>query len=418
MTGTIVRRGKKWAVVVDLGRQLAQRCPKCSNGRARLFWAAEGRHDACPECGGALEDAYRRRREWHSGFDRRRDAEEARIEILGRIQHGEHVARLSQTLEQYLLEEWIPTRRSKVEGNTWETQAVQVQAYVLPRLGSQTLQDITPSMLERLYADLLASGRSRGQGGLAPKTVKNVHGILHKALADAVRLGKLRTNPADQAEPPKVTPREKKVWSTEELRRFLAHIEDQRLYPSYLLAATTGMRRSEVLGLPWEAVDLERARVSVRQALVLVERKPVIKETPKTSRSRRTIRLYPQAVEALRRWEERQLFERLAWDGEWEDTGLVFTKEDGTPVRPNQWSRAFNRYVREAGLPKIPSKNLRHTHGTQLLAEGIDLRVVSGRLGHASVAITGDIYAAFTDSMDLQAVEKGAAALFEHHHEE
>lgn len=97
--------------------------------------------------------------------------------------------------------------------------------------------------------------------------------------------------------------------------------------------------------------------------------------------------------------------------GPWE-TDLVFTRQDGSPIHPERFSRTFDRHVREAGLPRIPLKNLRHSHGTQLLGAGVDIRIVSGRLGHSSIAVTADIYAAFTEQMDQQAAEAGSAALF------
>ena len=418
MKSTIIKRGKWWSVVLDLGEQACEVCPGCTIGRGgkpvdRILWLSDGRRRrSCPECEGPLRDSQRRRREWHSGFERKRDAETAAIELLGRMQRGDHVAPSTQTLREYLLNDWLPVRQERIEANTWEIEAVQVRAYVLPRLGARPLQDLTPAELEHFYAELRSNGRRSGPGGLAPKTIKNVHGILRKALGDAMRLGKLARNPADHAESPKVTRGKMRVWTPEQLRHFLMHMQTHRLYATYLLAASTGMRRSELLGIPWEALDLEHGRLSVRQTLVVVRGKPTIRSLTKTSSSRRTIALDPGSVEELGKWQEHQLFERLEWGDSWQDQGLVFTREDGSPVNPNWWSRTFNRNVRQADLPKIPPKNLRHTHATLALEAGVDLRVVSGRLGHASVAITGDVYAQFIDRMDQQAADQVAALVF------
>jgi integrase len=117
-------------------------------------------------------------------------------------------------------------------------------------------------------------------------------------------------------------------------------------------------------------------------------------------------------VEELDRWRERQLFERLEWGDAWRDTGSVFNREDGSPVNPNWWSRSFERAARQAGLPGIPPKNLRHTHASLALEAGIDLRVVAGRLGHALVSITGDVHAQFIDRMDQRAADRVAALVF------
>ncbi len=405
-------------MVLDLGDQQCQVCVGCAIGRGgklvdRIFWVSDGeRRQTCPECEAPLRGSQRRRREWHSGFDRKRDAEAAAIDLLGRKQRGEHVSLSHQTLGEYLQDDWLPVRRDRIEANTWEIEATQVNAYIVPRLGSRPLQDLTPTELERLYADLRSNGQRRSPGGLAPKTVKNVHGILRKALGDAMRLGKLARNPAAHAESPKVIRGKMRVWTPEQLRHFLTHMQTDRLYSTYLLAASTGMRRSELLGLPWEALDLERGRLSVRQTLVVIKGKPTVRSLTKTNSSRRTIALDPGSVQELRKWQERQLFERLEWGAAWRDTGLVFTRDDGSPVNPDWWSRTFKRNVRNADLPTIPPKNLRHTHATLALEAGVDLRVVSGRLGHASVRVTGDVYAQFVDRMDQQAADQVAALVF------
>ncbi len=418
MKSTIIKRGGRWSVVLDLGEQACQVCPGCTIRRAgkpvdRIFWVSNGRRrQTCLECGGHLRDSQRRRREWHSGFERKREAEAATIELLGRMQRGDHVAPSAQTLGEYLLNDWLPVRRERIEANTWEIEAVQVKAYIVPRLGSRPLQDLTPAEIEHFYAKLRSNGRRSGPGGLAPKTVKNVHGILRKALGDAMRLGKLARNPADHAESPKVTRGKMRVWTPEQLRHFLMHMQADRLYSTYLLAASTGMRRSELLGLPWEALDLERGRLSVRQTLVVIKGRPIIRPLTKTSSSRRTIALDPGSVEELDKWRGRQLLERLEWGDAWRDMGLVFTREDGSSINPDWWSRTFKRNIRQADLPTIPPKNLRHTHATLALEAGVDIRIVSGRLGHASVSITGDVYAQFIDRMDQQAADDVAALVF------
>lgn len=175
----------------------------------------------------------------------------------------------------------------------------------------------------------------------------------------------------------------------------------------------TGLRRSELLALPWAAVDPGGGRLSVRQKLIRVKGELLVREMTKTSSSRRTISLDPTTVDVLRDWKGRQLLESAGWGEAWTYTGLVFTREDGSPVNPTQWSRTFARYVRKAAVPPMPAKALRDVHATLSLESGTDIRVVSGRLGHASITITADRYAAWVDRMDEAAAERVADFIFD-----
>ncbi len=223
--------------------------------------------------------------------------------------------------------------RASVRPTTLDHYQRIVEAHVLPRLGAVPLQRLTAAKLNAFYADVLAGGRRDGRGDLSPKTVRHIHTTLHKALRDAVRWGHLARNPADQAEPPKPKTAEMKVWSAEQLRAFLLAVEPDRLYAAWMLMATTGMRRGEVLGLRWVDVNLDVGRLSVVQTLALVQERLVFGE-PKTAKGRRSVALDPATVSALRSHRAGQLEERLAWGEAWQDTGLVFTREDGSPVAP------------------------------------------------------------------------------------
>ncbi len=143
-----------------------------------------------------------------------------------------------------------------------------------------------------------------------------------------------------------------RVWSAAELRQFLLQVCDDRLFALWRLAATTRMRRGELLGLRWQNVDLNPRRVAVRQTLTTVNHHVVFGE-PKSARSKRSIALDADTVAALRRWRIRQSEERLEWGAAWSDTGLVFTGENGVLVHPDTMSFWFERQVRSAGVPPI-----------------------------------------------------------------
>jgi integrase len=219
-----------------------------------------------------------------------------------------------------------------------------------------------------------------------------VHRILRKALNDALRKGTIAKNPAALADAPRGAGHagaghELRVWSAAELQSFLTVISAERLAPAYFLAAHTGMRRGEVLGLRWIDVDARRKRISVRQAVTAVAYQLRVSDV-KTGTARRTIDIDDPVVAQLTSWRKRQAEERLLVGPGYEDHGLVFARPDGRPVHPEFLSRTFDRVVRSSGLPVIRFHDVRHTHATLLLKAGVPVKVVSERLGHASPGFT------------------------------
>jgi integrase len=185
--------------------------------------------------------------------------------------------------------------------NTHEVYGHYARAYVKPKLGQVRLQQLTATNLRGFYSELAASGGRRGQG-LKPKTVKNVHALIHRALQDAVDQGLVTRNVAAlrSARPPKLKQTKRGVWTPESLRAFLAAIAVDRLAALWLLLTTTGLRRSEALGLPWRALDLERGQLTVVQRLLTVAGKPTIRLGTKSPAGRRSIALDPATVAALK----------------------------------------------------------------------------------------------------------------------
>lgn len=240
--------------------------------------------------------------------------------------------------------------------------------------------------------------------------MRYLHAIVRRALADAVEWGLITRNPAAKARPPKAARNREamRTWTAPQLRAFLEGRADDRLYPLWLVLASTGMRRGEALGLAWDAVDLDASRLAVRRALVNVAYKLEFSE-PKTEKSRRSVALDPGTVDALRAHRKAQAEERLALGPAWHDHGLVFTREDGQPVHPDRASKLFDQHVNTAGLPRIRLHDLRHTHATLALQAGIHAKVVSERLGHSTIAMTLDTYSHAIPAMQEDAAAKVAA---------
>jgi len=369
----IQRRNGSWSVVVDLGSD--------------------------PLTG-------KRRREWHSGFERKAEAEKALTEIHRAIDTGTHVAPTKGTLAEYLTERWLPAIRLSVRPNTYNLYETTVRAYVNPHVGGVPLQDLGPDRLNGLYGLLLDRGSKAGRP-LSAKTVRNVHGTLSRALGDAVRWDLLLRNPADRADPPRVAKPPIDTWTAEEQRRFLDHVAGHRFEALYVLACSTGMRRSELLGLGWRSVDLDDSRLVVERVLVRGKDDLVLAE-PKTERSRRSVALDARTVQALRDHRRRQLEERMAAGSAWQDLGLVFAREDGSLFRPATFTRTLQRVAREASVPVIGPHGLRHTWATLALRAGVNPRVVSDRLGHSGVSITLDRYTHPSTDLDRDAAERVA----------
>jgi len=343
------------------------------------------------------------------GYRTKRECQAALNDALSTVRTGTFVEASRRTTGSFLRDEWLPAMRLNVRPTTWATYQGLLEAYVIPTLGGVELQQLSPGHLAQ---ELLASGRRHRPGGLAAKTVRNVHVLIHRALRDAVRWGYTVRNVADAADPPKVKAAELQVWTPGQLRAFLLHVRRDRHYAAWLLAATTGMRRGELLGLRWIDVDLEAGRVAVRQPRVVVDY-AVHTSEPKTARSRRSIALDPATAAALREHQARQAAEKALVGLAYEDSGLVFTHPDGSPIHPRLFSDWFKQHARRAGLPKIRLHDVRHSYATAALAAGIAAKVVSERLGHATIAITMDTYSHVLPGLDERAAATVAQLILE-----
>jgi integrase len=283
---------------------------------------------------------------------------------------------------------------------------------VVPRIGDVRLKDLRPTQLNALYNELLERGRADGKGGLGRNTVGRIHAVLHRALGDAVRWGRLNRNIADLADGPERKAAEVATWTAVDLRRFIEHVSTDRLRALYVLAATTGMRRGELLGLRWQDVDLDVGVLKVRHTVVLLNGRIDFSE-PKTERGRRLLPLDAVSAAALLAYRRQQEAEHEEWGGLWNDTGLVFTRENGNPIDPNWLSKRFNRLVRDAGLPVIRFHALRHTWATLSLQAGVELWAVADLAGHSNVSVTDRVYRHAIPSRLRDASDKLSGLLFQ-----
>jgi integrase len=342
----------------------------------------------------------KRKQQTKGGFKTRRECQAALNEALTALRTGAFVEPSKRTLGGFLVDEWLPAVRN-VRPSTLSNYRTHIRTYVVPALGATPLQRLSPAQLNAFYQALLTEGRLRDGQGMAPKTVHNVHAILHRALKDAVRWGYVVRNVADAVDPPKGLAAERQVWTPEQLRAFLRHVRDDRLYAAWLLVATTGLRRAELAGLRWVDIDFTAGRVSPRRPRVVVDY-AVVESDAKTPKGRRWLALDLATLAALKAHHVRQA-EEFAIVGGSKDSGLVFTMPDGSPIHPQRISAWFVQHTRGAGLPRIRLHDVRHSYATAALAAGVPPKVISERLGHATIAITMDTYSHVIPGLDAQA---------------
>jgi len=307
------------------------------------------------------------------------------------------------------LEKWLEDMRSRVSPKTWERYGLAVRRHITPYLGQRLLKKLEPLDLTALYTHLLERGRFKG-GALSARSVRHTHVILRGALRQAVKWRLLTRDPSDAVSPPRPKRPEIRALTDTEMAALLEQAKGTRLHLPVLLAMSTGLRRSEIFGLRWCDVDFEASQLAVRQTLQEVRKRLYFRE-PKSSKSRRTVALSAFVLEALKRHRAGQAAERLSLGAGYRDLDLVLAQWDGSPWKPESISTLFRAVVRRAGLGHVRFHDLRHSHATQLLRLGVPAKVVSERLGHATIGITLDTYTHVLPGMQEDAAKKVDLAL-------
>jgi integrase len=315
------------------------------------------------------------------------------------------------TVGEYL-DRWLADSvKGTVKETTYANYAYITHKHVSPALGHVKLKTLTPAHVRGFYGE-------KARTNLSASTVKKMHVVLRKSLSQAVSDGLIPRNAADGVKPPRVgAPGEEiKPLGSEECAAFLEASRGERLEALYVLAIHCGLREGELLALRWEDVYLEAVRPTmlVRRTLTRGEdgRGWVVGASTKSGKGRR-VRLTRRAVTALKDHRKRQLEERMRLAGHWQDQGLVFAGETGSLLNPsNLRNRSFKRIKAHSGVREdLRFHDLRHTCATLLLSEGVNAKVVSELLGHASITITLNIYSHVLPDMQDSAADAMEAAL-------
>lgn len=385
MRGAVERRGKSWRIRIDAG-------PDPVSGRRRQITRTVP--------------------------GTKREAQNTLAQLLVEMGQGRHQGTGVVTLSD-LCRDWFAQAGPSLQPNTRTEFAGILHRYLGARsevapehdvlrtgIGSTSLGKLRAWDLDRLYGQLLAGG-GRGGRPLSPATVRKVHTVLRLALGQAVRWQWLAENPALHAKPPGVPRPSPKPPSAEDARHLIEVAEE--LDPDWStflrLSAALGARRGEVCALRWSAIDLREGTVAVHGAVVITGDGAVERDHPKTASSRRRVSIDPGTVASLVAHRARQEERVIACKGRLAKDAYLFSPEvDGSrPWHPTVVTHRFKRLTLRAGLDGLRLHDLRHFVATQLIACGVDVRTVAGRLGHANANVTLSTYAAWVPARDQEA---------------
>lgn len=340
MNGHVRKRGKKYSIVLYLGR----------------------------------DESGRRKQKWIGGFETKKDAEKALAEKLHDMYRGVTIDVSTDTVADYLAD-WLTDKESKIRPSTYRSYEWLLRDHLIPQLGPVKLAELKPQHLQRLYSNLLKQDKP-----LSKRSVHHLHGIIRQALKRAVKWDLVGRNVADGVDPPRPEDKEMEVWTKPQVRQFLDSSVDDRFFAVYILASSTGMRKGEILGLRWEDIDFDNNRLQIQRALQWSKGKATF-VPPKTQKSKRTVTLPPTVTSVLRTHKARQNEYKRKLGPLYKDQGLLFTALDGSPVQPRVVDEHWYRGRNAANVPKIRFHDLRHTHASLLLELGVHPKVVSERLG-------------------------------------
>jgi len=302
-----------------------------------------------------------------------------------------------------LLNEWLENMTPSFSPRTVTVTKNYIEKSIVPKLGAIPVSKLSPLDLDRFYRHLLNIGGPRGE--YSPSTIRRIHGIIRSALSQGVRWGCLRHNPAIDASPPRVPVRRLSPPEPELVVRLfkIAKEADPALAAFVVLAAATGARRGELIALRWDDLDLERATMTIERGVVLADGE-LTEQMTKTHQSRR-LALDGGTVQTMRKHYDHAKATAEAFGFDLNRQAFVFSNAvDGSiPWRPDSTTSPFRSLCDRAGVKGIRLHDLRHYVATRLLAAGVDIRTVAGRLGHRNPSTTLNVYAHFVPQSDHEA---------------
>ena len=339
------------------------------------------------------------KQQWISVNGAKKDAEKRLSELLYQHDKGVTINPAKTTLGEYL-KKWLDEyARHHLSPRGFERYQGIIHKYLIPELGRIKLIQLKPEHIQKHYTDKLNKGLSTG-------TVRYHHAVIHIALQTAVKWGLVNRNVADAVDPPRKRRSEMQTWDEHEINRFLAAAKGNPYYPLFCTALCTGMRRSELLGLRWQDIDFIYSKIYVKCGLHQKSDGTYVFTETKSEKSRRAIDIYGFIFRVLKEHKERQESNSLMLGRFLKEDDLVFSKLDGSPLRPNTVTRAWSMLAKRCGLKAIRLHDARHTHASLMLKQGVHPKIVQERLGHASIQMTLDTYSHVAAGMQAAAAKK------------
>lgn len=315
------------------------------------------------------------------------------------IDEGTYTAPSKMTVAQWL-DIWTAEYLGAVKPRTVDNYKGVVKARIKPGLGAVKLDALNPHTIQSYYNGLTKEG-------LAPKTVKNIHGILHKALQQAVSNGYIKTNPADRCILPRPVRRELKPLDEDMITAFLRAIQGHQFEELFTVTLFTGMREGEALGLLWDCVDLTKGTITVDKQLQLIRgSRGQYQMVPTKNSKSRTLALAPTVTATLKRVRLKQLENRLRYGECYENSGFVFTDELGHHLSASSVYKSFKKVMEQIGSPETRFHDLRHSYAVASIRSGNDIKTVQENLGHATAAFTLDVYGHVTEKMKREGADQ------------
>lgn len=339
-------------------------------------------------------------------------------EAVASLDAGTYKAPCKLTVGQWL-DTWATTYLVDVKPRSAKIYESDIRLHIKPHLGAVKLEALTPHMIQKFYNTLAKEGGktprrdSRGKlvkkdskpiydpAPLSAKTIKNIHGCLHRALKQATMNGYIRSNPADACSLPRSEKRELAPLDEAQIAAFLDAIAGDPFEELFTVALFTGMREGEIFGLTWDCVDFERNTILVSKQMQLHQEDGIdayALVSTKNGKARK-LTVAPTVMDTLRRRRVEQAQKFLRFGIPWKENGLVFTNEAGEHLTKPTVYRSFKRAVKSIGRPDARFHDLRHSYAVASIRSGDDIKTVQGNLGHATAAFTLDVYGHVTDDM-------------------
>lgn len=317
-------------------------------------------------------------------------------QAVAALDSGTYTAPSKMTVGQWL-DIWQREYLGGVKPFTAQGYDKNVRLYIKPALGAIKLEALNAHTIQKFVNNL---GKPHGNKTLSPKTVRNAHGVLHKALQQAVKVGYIRFNPADACELPRLERKEIQPFDGDAIGAFMEAVHGHKFEMVYLTMLFTGMRRGEAFGLLWDCVDLDNGTIRIIRQLQNIPGQPGEFRLISTKNGKgRTITAAPFVVDLLRRHRARQIEMRLQAGPLWRDNGYVFSNEEGEHLSPSTVYHNYKEIVASIGLPDMRLHDLRHSYAVASLRAGDDVKTVQANMGHHTAAFTLDVYGHVTEEM-------------------